>query len=949
MAIHYEQIDLLNIRLHHEQIRRNPQEGEIVGDGRHIGNNRLHNAVLLSDINACLQEEQCLYVNGANAKGETPLHLAAINTSQEGVVLTEILLAKGGDVNMKNNWGQTPVLYAAITDSFETLQKLIAAPNIDIDVADLKGYNALHCLLSYRKPPSIEEETYHLEDDEDLEVVSSDLKQAICQFVKTGITLNCQTNFGNSILHLAARREDNTPLLRFILRNFPEIDLRSKNQMGENFLHVYGDCEIFENVSELLDEIASTSLPVLTELLAEKDIFGRTPWGNMIDDANFSVDFLQKVLSYGISVNTADNLGNTALHRIAGVSMGITCTRLIEFLVQSGADVNTENVYNETPGFVLFLENVFDAFVKNGMDFDKRNRWGRSPLVSIMKHRPIPDLLRKLIKETKADVNTKDMHGSSPLHFAAYHDYPEQVELLLEHGADRNAVDDLQDRPLDTARRHSSFHCYHILEMEDGDDGGVAFQVSRSNSVEQILLHMPRAIPLSRITSSHDVENFLGLQASSDEMINHLLTKYYRRPAAVSEEVEMITADVISLVDKLCARIGEYDAKCEMSIFPTGSSAEGTKVGRPDEFDFALCLEKLVDKTNIVMTEECLQTGYACLRFKDTPVPKEYRQFSDAEGYFLAMPFLQHLFRFFRRALNETNLWLSGNLYYNFEDKIKVLHGKPVFNFSVYWMGSVFKQLKISIDLVPAVYKRGWWPPNINFKEIPLANENVIDAGCFLILQTLTQDFDKKRHLLDDSISHTCNIFEDDADFGKRRMLRISATPAEIALVKSLPEKFRHAYALCKIVKSKVVSPEIEVDSIPTNRYYLLKKFQEKKALPIKPSEVIKSYMLKNCTLYALQEMRRGSERSYSKLNVSEIATKLCEFLLQFADEKWLKPYFLPFSDVFEIDEPKSAYTDFLLQLKREYSLKLMLGLLKHPFPEECLASKIKRVPMMWH
>lgn len=949
MAVCYEQIDLQNIRLHHEQIRRTPQEGEIVGDGWQIGNNRMHNAVLLSDINACLQEEQCLDVNGINAKGETPLHLAAINTSQEGEVLAEILLAKGGDVNMKNNWGQTPALYAAITDSFETLQKLIAAPNIDIDVVDLNGYNALHCLISYRKPPSIEETTYHFEDYEDVEDVSFDLKQALCQLVKTGIKLNCQTNFGNSILHLAARREDNTPLLRFILRNFPEIDLRRKNQMGENFLHVYGHCEIFENVSELLDEIAMTRPTVLRELFAEKDIFGRTPWENMIDNANFSIDFLQKVLSYGISANTADNLGNTALHRIAGVSMGITCTTLIEFLIQSGADVNTENVYNETPGFVLFLRNVFDAFVKNGMDFNRRDRWGRSPLVSIMKHRPIPDLLRKLIKETKADVNANDMHGSNPLHFAAYHDYPEQVELLLEHGANRNAIDDLQDRPLDTARRHSSFHCYHILEKEDGDDDLANFQVSRSNSVEQILLHMPRVIPLSRITSSHDVENFLGLRASSDEMINHLLTKYYRRPAAVSQEMEMITADVVSLVNKLCARIAEYDARFEMSIFPTGSSAEGTKVGRPDEFDFALCLEKLVDKTNIVMTKQCLQTGYVCLRFTDTPVPKEYRHFSDAEGYFLALPFLQHLSRFFRRALNETNLWLSGNLYYNFEDKIKVLHGKPVFNFSVYWMGSVFKQLKMSIDLVPAVYKRGWWPPNINFMEIPLANENVIDAGCFLILQTLKQDFDKKGHQLDDSISHTCNIFEDEADFGKRRMLRISATPAEIALVKSLPEKFRHAYTLCKIVKSKVVCPEIEVDSIPTNRYNLLKKFQEKKAFPVKPSEVIKSYMLKNCTFYALQEMRRDSERSYSKLNVSEIAAKLCELLLQFADEKSLKPYFLPFSDVFDSDETKSSYRDFLLQLKREYSLKLMLGLLSHPFPEECLASKIERMPMTWH
>lgn len=165
--------------------------------------------------------------------------------------------------------------------------------------------------------------------------------------------------------------------------------------------------------------------------------------------------------------------------------------------------------------------------------------------------------------------------------------------------------------------------------------------------------------------------------------------------------------------------------------------------------------------------------------------------------------------------------------------------------------------------------------------------------------------------------------------------------------MKSLPEKFRNAYALAKIVKTKDVCPEIEIDKLPTNRYFILRKFGERKPLPVKPSAVIKSYMLKNCTFYALQEMRRCLEHSYSVLSISEIAAKLYEYLLLFHDERSMKPYFLPLSDVFEFekDEPKSAFTDFMLQLKRELSIKLILSILNHPFPEMCLASKTETMP----
>ena len=944
MAAREMQFNLQNVYWHHELISRTPNDNEFVRDNRDNRNNDLHNAVLLSDVHACLRESHSSNIHDVNVKGETPLHLAAINTSQEGSRVIDILIEKGGDVNKQNKWGQTPLHYAAITDSFQNLEKLLALPNVDVNIADLNGYNALHCLISLGKEPRLDD--FEDFDVAEFEEVRSDLIKAIHLLLDVGVRINCQTNFGHSVLHLASTRKDNTPLLRYIICSFPEVELRAKNQMGENFLHVYAASEIFEEISDTLDKIAAISLPVLKDLLSERNVFGRTPWSNMIDDANISEEALQKILSYGVSAKTADNLGNTVLHRIAGVSTGLMYSRIMDLLIQGGADIDAENVYRESPAFVLFLEKVFDVFTKYKMDFNQKDTWGRSPLVSIMKHRPIPSLLRKLIEEGAADVNTKDMYGSTPLHFVAYHNFPEQVELLLKYGADRDAVDDLQDRPLDTVRRHCSFLCHNMLEE---DDMGTS-EIPRNRAFEEILLNMPRMLPSSSITSARGVQTVLGLQGHMDGFSQHLMTRYYFRPMKIATEVEEVVSEVNTLVASLCGKIATYDSRFEMSVFPSGSSAEGTKVGRPDEFDFVLCLDKFNDKTAVVMTEECLETGYACLRFTETPVSKEYLPFCDADGYFLALPILQHFFRYLRRALNETELWTSGNLYYNFEDKMEVLHGKPVFNFCVYWMGSVYKQLKMSIDLVPAVYKRGWWPPNINTNEILLMNENVIDAGCFLMLQTKVQDFDKKRHLLNDSISHTCNILEGDENFVKRRMLRISATPAEIALMKTLPEKFRHAYALAKIVKTKEVCPEIEIDKLPTNRYYMLKKFNERKPLPVKPPSVIKSYMLKNCTFYLFQEMRRRSEQSYAQLNIAELAAKLYEQLLVFADEHSLKPYFLPFSDVFEFekDEPKTAYTDFLLKLQRELSLKLALGILNHPFPEMCVASKIEGMPFVW-
>lgn len=53
--------------------------------------------------------------------------------------------------------------------------------------------------------------------------------------------------------------------------------------------------------------------------------------------------------------------------------------------------------------------------------------------------------------------------------------------------------------------------------------------------------------------------------------------------------------------------------------------------------------------------------------------------------------FLKLFEGYLKCVLNERKVWLNGNFYFNYEDKMYVIYGKLVFNFSVYWIGIVYK------------------------------------------------------------------------------------------------------------------------------------------------------------------------------------------------------------------------------------------------------------------
>lgn len=99
--------------------------------------------------------------------------------------------------------------------------------------------------------------------------------------------------------------------------------------------------------------------------------------------------------------------------------------------------------------------------------------------------------------------------------------------------------------------------------------------------------------------------------------------------------------------------------------------------------------------------------------------------------------------------------------------------------------------------------------------------------------------------------------------------------------------------------------------------------------VPVKPSQNISSYMLKNCTLYLLQKMKLDMKEKYSTIFTRQITHNIFAFLVDVADEQQFSPYFRPYSDVFELekedDKDRLSYNNCLLILKRKMCLKRVL------------------------
>ena len=126
---------------------------------------------------------------------------------------------------------------------------------------------------------------------------------------------------------------------------------------------------------------------------------------------------VEKLLNWGIDVNTTDNEGQTALHAVA-------CTK---------------NNFEKISQTVKILLN------SRAVDINKQDNSGRSPLHLALQR---DNSLSEMYIHSGANIEAQDDHSERPIHYAVMYKNPKGIALLARHGADVNAQNVFWHNPL---------------------------------------------------------------------------------------------------------------------------------------------------------------------------------------------------------------------------------------------------------------------------------------------------------------------------------------------------------------------------------------------------------------------------------------------------------------------------------------------------------------------
>ncbi|MHC4604941.1 MAG: ankyrin repeat domain-containing protein [Planctomycetota bacterium] len=335
-------------------------------------------------------------INLKDQHGETPLHHAAEHGSTR---IAEFLIANGADVNAKNSKGET-ALHCATFWGYRQIIELLIAHGADINAKTNEGQTAMD-IATQQDYPGL---STLLRESGQAQSYRSDSTGEIARKARNYATL-----------HQAVRSGD-IEIIRWFIAN--GADVNEKNYWpGETVLHVAA-YEGRKDIAEvLIASGANVNAKSRQRTMGTKVTAGdRTPLHHAA--ARGHKDVAELLIAKGANVNAKDlqRPGNMPLHN----AIHRHYADVVELLVSKGADVNAPNDEGDTPLHLAAFGGCRD--------------------------------IAEMLIAAGAQVNPVDQSGWTPLHKTTYNGHTDIAELLLAKGANRYTKNKRGRIALDYAR-----------------------------------------------------------------------------------------------------------------------------------------------------------------------------------------------------------------------------------------------------------------------------------------------------------------------------------------------------------------------------------------------------------------------------------------------------------------------------------------------------------------
>lgn len=498
-------------------------------------------------------------------------------------------------------------------------------------------------------------------------------------------------------------------------------------------------------------------------------------------------DFISLLVRFGVDVNAPDFERCTPLHHAAKEPHVLNA----ETLIRSGALVDAQDYRGLTPlqhvfnsdnkeMMQLLMQNKASV---NAQDLDGRTALstavevGNEVMVELLLEHPCTcvdladkncvtplhlaaafkrvDMTESLI-QASADANACDVMNATPLHYAAYGGTPEIITLLLEAGADNKLTDNSGRLPVQYAL--SRHYCHTALKFGErylrdvAESARCHVKVTGNTTDDVIVQSLPAddiftmVVPASKVYSDaldpsivpRDLMEYMRDKSAGNVSVYlqdmYTVSGVGKIPADMGE-VENMKRSIEEFMSKWAEKIAEIDERFKGALLHSGSVYEGTKVGDPDEFDYMLCLESLAQACSITFDED---TEYNKVTVhKSVDESGSYEEFFD--GHQLDSGKVMSAFvDVAKRALTlldytsvAREMYVESLTEHTLIEDTWTLSGTVTCNLKFKWTGLCYKQLVITVDLVPAIPVHHW--PRIARQVSSVLTEDITSRGCHLV------------------------------------------------------------------------------------------------------------------------------------------------------------------------------------------------------------------------